>query len=61
MITTVLLRLHTTKCSGFFAKLCMLFTVVSPAPSDLNVLIHSEALILHTLTVPSDEALIIFY
>jgi hypothetical protein len=36
----------------------MLFTVMSPAPpSVLNVLVHSVDLMLHTLTVPSEEAL----
>lgn len=58
MMTTVFDLLHTTKCSGFFGSRWMLFTVISPAPpSDLNVLVHSVDLMLHTLTVPSDEAL----
>lgn len=30
---------------------------MSPAPRDLKVLTHSVDLILHTLTVPSEEAL----
>lgn len=57
MITTVLLLLHTTKCSGFLAKLCMLFTGVSALPRVLKVFMHSMVFMLHTLTVPSDEAL----
>lgn len=56
-MTTVLLRLQTTKCSGFLAKLCILLTGVSPVPSVLNVFMHSVVFILHTLTVPSEDAL----
>lgn len=57
MITTVLLLLQTTKCSGFFAKLCILFTGVSEVPNVLNVFMHSVVFMLHTFTVPSEEAL----
>ena len=58
MMTTVFDLLHTTKCSGFLGSSRMLFTVMSPAPPRvLNVLLHSVDLMLHTLTVPSDEAL----
>jgi len=45
MMTTVLDRLHTTKCSGFLGSRMTLLTVMSvPAevPRDLNVLVHSE-------------------
>ncbi|KYQ54125.1 hypothetical protein ALC60_06997, partial [Trachymyrmex zeteki] len=35
IITTVLERLHTTKCSGFRGRVCILFTVRSAAPNDL--------------------------
>lgn len=44
IMTTVLDRLHTTKCSGFLGSKATLFTVMSvPAevPRDLNVLVHS--------------------
>lgn len=44
MMTTVLDRLHTTKCSGFLGSWITLLTVMSvPAevPRDLNVLVHS--------------------
>jgi len=58
MMTTVFDLLHTTKCSGFLGSKRMLFTVMSPAPPRvLKVLLHSVDLMLHTLTVPSDEAL----
>lgn len=57
MITTVLVLLQTTKCSWFFGSKYMLFTLISPAPSDLNVFKHSVDFILQTFTVPSDEAL----
>lgn len=57
IMTTVLLRLQTTKCSGFLAKLWILFIGVSPVPKVLKVFIHSVVLMLHTFTVPSDDAL----
>lgn len=57
IITTVLLRLQTTKWSGFFAIIWILLTAISAAPRDLNVFIHSVVFILHIFTVPSDEAL----
>lgn len=57
IITTVLLLLHTTKCSGFFEKLCILLTVISLTPNALMVLTHSVVFMLHTFTVPSDDAL----
>ena len=56
-MTTVLLRLHTTKCSEFLEKLCTLLTVVSPTPRTFMVLAHSVVLMFQTFTVPSDEAL----
>ena len=51
MMTTVLERLQTTKCSGFLGSRATLFTVMSlPAdvPRDLNVLVHSEVFTFHT-------------
>lgn len=57
MIITVLVLLHTIKCSGFFGKGCMEFTAMSPAPKALNVLKHSVDFKFHTFTVPSLDAL----
>jgi hypothetical protein len=57
IITTVLERLQTTKCSGFFGNICILFTVRSAAPKDLYVPVHSVVFKLQTFTVPSEEAL----
>lgn len=51
MMTTVLERLHTTKCSGFFGSRMTLFTVISvPAdvPRGLKVLLHSVVFTFHT-------------
>lgn len=53
IMTTVLDRLHTTKCSGFLGSRITLFTVMSvPAevPRDLNVLVHSVVFIFQTWT-----------
>ena len=61
MITTVFVRLQTTILSGFFGNKCTELTLTLPpadAPIDLNVLTHSVVFVFHTLTVPSDEALI---
>ena len=60
MITTVLLLLHTMNCSGFLGSKEMVWMVKSPPavpPRDLYVETHSLDFILHTLTVPSQEAL----
>lgn len=60
MMTTVLLLLHTMNCSGFFGSKEMVWMVKSPPavpPRDLYVERHSPDFILHTLTVPSQEAL----
>lgn len=57
MITTVLVRLQTTKCSWFLGSKWILLTAMSAAPRDLNVLMHSVDLMLHTFTVPSLLAL----
>lgn len=51
MMTTVLERLHTTKCSGFLGSRRMLLTVMSvPAdvPRGLKVLEHSVVFMFHT-------------
>lgn len=51
MMTTVLERLHTTKCSGFLGSRRMLLTVMSvPAdvPRGLKVLVHSVVFMFHT-------------
>lgn len=51
MMTTVLERLHTTKCSGFLGSRMTLLTVMSvPAdvPRGLNVLVHSVVFTFHT-------------
>lgn len=51
MMTTVLERLHTTKCSGFLGSRRMLLTVISvPAdvPRGLKVLVHSVVFMLNT-------------
>ena len=44
MMDTVLLRLHTMKCSGFLGSGWTEFTVISAVdeePKDLNVVTHS--------------------
>ncbi len=51
MMTTVLERLHTTKCSGFLGSRMTLLTVMSvPAdvPRGLKVLVHSVVFMFHT-------------
>lgn len=51
MMTTVLERLHTTKCSGFLGSRMTLLTVMSvPAdvPRGLKVLLHSVVFTFHT-------------
>lgn len=51
MMTTVLERLHTTKCSGFLGSRRMLLTVMSvPAdvPRGLKVLVHSVVFMFQT-------------
>lgn len=51
MMTTVLERLHTTKCSGFLGSRMALLTVMSvPAdvPRGLKVLVHSVVFTFHT-------------
>ena len=51
MMTTVLERLHTTKCSGFLGSRMTLLTVMSvPAdePKGLKVLLHSVVFMFHT-------------
>ncbi len=51
MMTTVLDRLHTTKCSGFLGSRITLLTVMSvtaDVPKDLNVLVHSEVFTFQT-------------
>lgn len=51
MMTTVLERLHTTKCSGFLGSRMTLLTVMSvPAdvPRGLKVLVHSVVFTFHT-------------
>lgn len=51
MMTTVLERLHTTKCSGFLGSRITLLTVMSvPAdvPKGLKVLVHSVVFTFHT-------------
>lgn len=53
MMTTVLERLHTTKCSGFLGSRMTLLTVMSvPAdvPRGLKVLLHSVVFMFHTWT-----------
>ena len=56
MMTTVLLLLQTTKCSGFFGKRMTELTA-SSLPNALKVETHSVVFSDHILTLPSDEAL----
>ena len=59
---TVLVRLQTTNCSVFLGIRWIELTVISEAElprAGLNVFIHSVVLTLHTLTLPSELALMI--
>jgi len=60
-MTTVLVRLQTTKCSGLFGNNIIQFMGISAAPlppNDLYVWIHSVVFKLQILMDPSDDALI---